>query len=175
MLATGARDMRSGSICPQGNIFGRAEVRIAIVAVLAAAFIVAFAAETASLPSEWWLVLLAVVAPLVLLLTAALAASLGEKVRLPDAVSTGVLVGGLVGIMFALGAFSPFALALGGRDLNEFGGEAFWYSQLILGVLYGAAGGAVVGAVCGVAAWALHFALGLKPVDREVDMKEGTR
>ncbi len=158
--------MRTSSAGPRG--------RIAIGAVLAAALIVGFAAETESLPGEWWLVLLAVVAPLVLLLTAALAVSLGEKVPLPNAVVTGVLVGGLMGMMFALGAFSPFALALGGRDLNEFGGEnASWYSQLILGVLYGAPGGAVVGAVCGVAAWALHFVLGGDEGDLTQDA-EGT-
>jgi len=148
--------------------------RIAIGVVLAAAFIVGFTAETASLDDELWPVLLAVFGPLVLLLTAALAASLGEKVTLPNAVVTGVLVGGLMGMMFVLGIFSPFALELGGRDLHEFGVDVLWYNALILGLIVGGAGGAVVGAVCGVAAWALRLALGQKPVDSEVDMKEGT-
>ena len=151
--------------------------RIATGAVLAAAFIVGFIQETASLHGELWpvLILLAVVAPLVLLLTAALAVSLAEKAPLLDVVVTGVLVGGLMGMMFALGAFSPFALALGGRDLNEFGGETYWSTQLILGLIVGGAGGAAVGAVCGVAAWALRFGLGQVRSDRGRGTRETDR
>ncbi len=141
--------------------------RIAIGAVLAAVFVVGFA-MAAWLPDERPGVVLSVVAQLLLLLvpalllTAALAVSLGEKAPLPNAVVSGVFGGWLMALMFVLGIFSPFALELGGRDLIEFGGDIYWYNHLIVALVYTGAGGAVVGAVCGVAAWTLRFALGQK-------------
>ncbi len=97
---------------------------------------------------------------LVLLLTAALAVGFGEKVPFMTALIFGVGVGCLTGITLVLGAFSPFALELGGRDLNELGADEPWDVRLTFGLIYWGAVGAVVGAACGMAAWALRFGLG---------------
>ncbi len=146
--------------------------------MLAAAFILGFAAETTSLFDEFWPEgVLTVIGPLVLLLTAALAASVGERVTLPTAVTAvivGLLVGGLTGIMFALGVISPFVLELGERDINDLGGELAWDFALALGLIIWGGGGAVLGAACGTAAWALRFGLGQMRSDRERDKKEAT-
>ncbi len=140
-------------------------------AVLAAAFMWGFAAATTALFDEFWpSVLLSGL--LVLLLTAALAASVGKKVGLVTAVVSGVVAGCLGGIMFVLGAFSPFALELGERDLNDLGGDIGWDVSLALGLIIWGAGGAVVGAACGIAAWALGFALGRKRLAPERDTRE---
>ena len=141
---------------------------------MAVAFVGGFAL-TAWLSDERPAVVLTVVGPLVLLLTVALVVILGDEVTLPTAVVSGVVAGFTMGTMFVLGILSPFALELGGRDLNEFGGDTGWPAPLIMGVIFMGAGGAVVGAVCGVAAWALHFALGQKPSDRELDTREADR
>ncbi len=131
-------------------------------AVLAAAFIVGLAIETTSLFEEVWPGAL-LLGALVLLLTVVLAASLGEKVTFPTAVTAvivGLLVGCVTGITFLLGAISPFALELGQRDLNELGGDVPWDDRLTFALIYWGAAGAVMGAACGVAAWALRFGLG---------------
>ncbi len=140
-------------------------------AVLAAAFILGFAGETTSLFDEVWPGVL-LLGALVLLLTAALAVGFGEKVRLLTAVVSGVVAGCLVGIMFVLGASSPFALELGERDLNELGADEPWDVRLTFGLIYWGAAGAVVGAACGVAAWALHLGLDRKRVAPERDTRE---
>ena len=139
---------------------------VATGAVLAAAFISGFATETTSLYDEFWPGVL-LLGALVLLLTVALAAGFGEKVRLLTAVVSGVVAGCTVGIMLVLGAFSPFALELGERDLGDVGGDLAWDTALPLALIYVGAGVAVVGAVCGTAAWALHLALGRKQLAHE--------
>ncbi len=128
-------------------------------AVLAAAFISGFATETTSLYNEFWPGVL-LLGALVLLLTVALAAGGGKKVRFLTAAVSGVLVGFLAGIMLVLGALSPFALELGERDLGDAGGDLAWDTALTFALIYVGAVVAVVGAVCGTAAWALRFALG---------------
>ncbi len=140
-------------------------------AVLVAAFFWGFAAETASLYDEFWPSVL-VLGALVLLVTVALAVGLGGRVQLPTAVVVGVVAGCLTAITFALGASSPFALELGGRDLNELGGDFPWDTALTFGLIYWGALGAVVGAACGIAAWALRFGLGQMRRERERDTGE---
>ncbi len=133
-----------------------AHPRIGMTAVpLAAAFAVGFAAETASLYEFWPSVL--VLGALVLLVTVALAVGLGERVRLPTAVVAGVVAGCLTAIVFVLGASSPFALELGGRNLYELGGDSPWELTLTIGLIFWGAAGAVVGAACGIAVWALRL------------------
>lgn len=146
---------------------------VAAGAVLVAAFILGFAAETTSLFDEFWAgAVLTVIVPLALL-TAALAASFGEKEPFVGGVLFGVAGGFLTGIMLVLGFFSPFALELGERDLNDFGGpDLVWGDTLAFGLIIWGAGGAVVGAACGIAAWALRFALGRMRSDREQDTRE---
>ena len=142
--------------------------------VLVAAFIWGFAAETTSLFDQFWPGMLWMGA-LPLLLTAALAASFGKKVMLPTAVVFGVVAGFLTAIMFLLGVFSPFALELGERDLNELGADEPWDVRLTWGLILYGAGGAVLGAVCGIAAWALHFGLRQKGLGGERDTREAGR
>ncbi len=156
---------------------GIVKVSVGFGAVLAAAFVVGFAAETASLYEEFWSGAL-LLGGLVLLLTAALAASLGERVTLPTAVTAvivGLLVGCLMGITFLLGAISPFALELGERDLNDLGGDIGLDVSLTIGLIFWGAGGAVAGAASGTAAWALRFALGRMRSGREGDTSEAAR
>ncbi len=160
--------MRTGSAWTRG--------RLAIGAMLAAAIIIGFAAETASLFDEFWLAVVAAFTLLALLLTAALAVRMGESVSLAAAVVSGVMAGYVTGAMFVLGTFFPFALELGGRDLNEVGGDAGWLAVLIVGVpIYGGGGGAALGAVCGTAAWALWMGLGRRSSDRQPDATEAGR
>lgn len=140
----------------------------AVAAVLATAFFWGFVGETMSLFDEFWSSVL-LLSALVLLLTVALAASVGEKVTLLTAVTAvalGLLGGGIMGITFVLGAFSPFALELGERDLNDVGGDIGWDVSLTLGLMIWGGGGAVLGAACGTAAWALRFGLGQVRSDR---------
>lgn len=148
-----------------------------VAAVLAAAFILGFVAETTSLYDELWPEgVLTVIVPLFLLLIAALAAGFGEKVTFMTAVLLGLTAGCLTGIMFLLGAFSPFALELGERDLNDVGGaDLAWDFALTLGLIIWGAGGAVLGAASGIAAWALHLGLGRKRSDHERDTTEAGR
>ena len=147
---------------------------VATGAVLAAAFILGFAAETTSLYDELWPQgVVTVIVPLALLVTAALAAGFAKEVPLLTAMVLGVGAGFLTGIMFLLGAFSPFALELGERDLNDVGGaELAWDFALTLGLIIWGAGGAVLGAASGIAAWALHLGLGRKRSDHERDRGE---
>ena len=153
---------------------GIVKVSAGFGAVLAAAFIVGLAIETTSLFEEVWpgVLLLGV---LVLLLTVVLAASLGEKVTLPTAVTAvivGLLVGCLMGITFLLGAISPFALELGERDLNDLEGDIGLDVSLTIGLIFWGAGGAVAGAASGTAAWALRFGLGQVRAAHERDKRE---
>jgi hypothetical protein len=149
-------------------------VPLAIPAVVVAAFIGGFAAETTSLFEERWLGLLTLVA-LALLLTAALAATLQGKARLLTALALGLPVGSLAGIVFVLGAFSPSALELGGRDLYEFGGDMVWEASLAWALIVWGAAGAVLGPVCGTAAWILCISLGRRSSDRRPDATEAGR
>ena len=134
---------------------------VATGAVLAAAFILGFAAETTSLFDEFWPgAVLTMIVPLALL-TAALAASFGEKETFVAGVLFGVAGGFLTGIMLVLGFFSPFALELGERDLNDFGGrDLVWGDTLAFGLIIWGAGGGALGAASGTAAWALRLGLG---------------
>ncbi len=144
-------------------------------AVLAAAFMWGFAAEAASVDEFWrWRGLL-IFGPLALLLTATLAASFEKKVPLLTAVVFGVVTGCLTAMMLVLGVFSPFALELGERDLNELGPDLAWDVSLALGLIFWGAGGAVVGAACGVAAWALRFGLGQVRSAGDRDTRETAR
>ncbi len=157
---------------------GIVKVSAGFGAVLAAALIVGLAIETTSLFEAVWPGVL-LLGALVLLLTVVLAASLGEKVTLPTAVTAvivGLLVGCLMGITFLLGAFFPFALELGGRDLSDWGGgDIDWDDSLAFALIFWGAVGAVVGAACGIAAWALRFALGRMRSGREGDTSEAAR
>ena len=159
--------MRVGSVDVRGSV--------GVAAVLAAAFIWGFAAETASVDEFWRWKGLLIFGPLVVLLTAALAAGFGKKVRLLTAVVFGVVAGCLTAMMLVLGVFSPFALELGQRDLNELGADEPWDVRLTMGLIYWGAGGAAVGAACGIVAWALHFALGQKRIAREGDTRGADR
>ncbi len=79
------------------------KVSVGVGSVLAAAFVMGFAVETTSLSDEFWPegALIAIV-PLVLFLTAALAASVGEKVAFVSAVVLGLVAGFLTVIMFTM-------------------------------------------------------------------------
>lgn len=145
-------------------------------AMLAAGFIWGFSAEVSSVFDELWLAVLTVIIPWVLLLTVALAAIVDRNVRLPSVVLIGLVLGSLAAMLFILGVFFPFALELGGRDRQDVGEElGGWSVVLPWFSMAGALGGAAVGAVCGGAAWALHFGLGQKGLDREGDTREAGR
>ena len=149
---------------------------VGIAAVLAAAFILGFVAETTSLFDEFWPQgVVTVIVPLALLVTAALAAGFAKEVPLLTAMVLGVGTGFLTGIVLFLGAFSPFALELGERDLNDLGGDIAWDVSLTLGLIIWGAGGAVLGAASGTAAWTLHLGLGRKRPDHERDKSEAGR
>ena len=116
---------------------------------------------------------LTVIVPLALLLTAALAASFGEKETFVAGVLFGVAGGFLTGIMLVLGFFSPFALELGERDLNDFGGrDLVWGDTLAFGLIIWGGGGAALGAASGTAAWALQLGLGQVRSAHERDKRE---
>ena len=80
-----------------------------------------------------------------------------------------------MGITFLLGAISPFALELGERDLNDLEGDIGLDASLAFALIFWGAVGAVVGAACGIAAWALRFALGRMRSGREGDTSEAAR
>ena len=149
-----------------------------IGAVLAAGFISGFSTETTSLFDEFWSGML-MMGALVFLLTIVLAAIISRDVPLLTGavlgLVTGCLIGILVGIALVLGASTPFALKLGGRDLADVGGDLAWGPALAWALIIVGAGGAVVGALCGIAAWALHFGLGEKRLGREGDKREAGR
>ncbi len=159
-------DMRTGSAGTRG--------RLAIGTLLAAALIAGFVTQTESLFDDFWSSVPAVFGLLALLLAVALTVSLGEKVALPAAVASGVRMGCLSGMAFVLGVFSPFPLGVGGRELDEFGGDTagpvvlFWF-LIVLG-----GGGAAVGAICGTAAWVLRMSLGQRPSARKPDAREAS-
>ena len=137
-------------------------------AVLAAAFILGFAAEATSLFDEFWPdVVVAVIAPLVLLLTVALTASLDEKVTFMSAVVSGLAAGCFTGMVFVLGVVSPFALELGERELNNIASELSWQVAITLGLIIWGTGGAALGTASGAAAWALRLGLGQMRSERE--------
>ena len=144
------------------------KVSVGVGSVLAAAFVMGFAVETTSLSDEFWSegALIAIV-PLVLFLTAALAASVDEKVAFVSAVVLGLVAGYLTVIIFILGVVSPYALELGGRELSDLEGALDWVVALTLGLIIWGGGGAVLGAASGTAAWALCFGLGLVRSHRE--------
>ncbi len=150
---------------------GIVKMSVGFGAVLAAAFVLGFVGETMSLFDEFWPGVL-LLGALVLLLIVALAVSVGEKVPFMTALIFGVGVGCLTAITWVLGASWPFALELGGRDLNELGADEPWDVRLTMGLIYWGAVGAVLGAACGIAAWALRYSLGQVRSGRERDTRE---
>ena len=88
------------------------------------------------------------------------------------AVGAGILLGVAGGMVFILGAFMPYPLGLGGRELREFGTpDVSWFNILWSWLLLGAAGGAVVGVAAGAIAWALNSGFG----EHEPIVREGNR
>ena len=150
-------------------------VFLAVSLVLAAAFTAGFAAETTALFDQFWFGLLTLVAPLALLLTAALAATLRGRARLLTALALGLPVGSLAAMVLVLGAFSPSVLELGGRDLYQVGGDLAWGPALAWALIVWGAAGAVLGLACGTAAWALWMGLGRRSSNRQPDATEAGR
>jgi hypothetical protein len=135
------------------------------VVVPAAAFTGGIAAEMASLFDGFWSLVLPVFIPLLLLLTAALVARFLEKTRFQA--ELGALVGCAAGLLFFLGAFLPFVLEIGERDLTEFGDDSAWHARLAGGLILVGAAGAALGIGCGLVAWAMLAVLGHSPNGRE--------
>lgn len=130
----------------------------ALAAVFASWFAAGVATELAAGKLDrisWWLLFYMLIGLLLVLLGASLAATRRGS-RLSTVVVEGALAGATALLLFALGVFLPFAVGLGGRDLDEFRGELY-LGQLLLLLL---GGSATVGALLGVFAsvlgrWAL--------------------
>ena len=127
----------------------------ALVAVLALWFAAGVAVEVAAGKLDrisWWLLFYMLIGLLLVLLGASLAAT-RRGYRLSTVVVEGALTGVAALLLFALGVFLPFAAGLGGRDLDEFGGEFDLGEYLTLLLGGSATVGALLGAFAGVLGW----------------------
>ncbi len=144
-----------------------------VAALLSAAVIWGFSGEVSSVDG-FWPFILGVVLPWLLLLTVALVAITEGNVRLSSALLSGLVLGCFMGMLFVVGWFSPFALQVGGRNVEDFGADGSWSFLLALGLIAGGLAGIVVGPISAVTAWALQLGLGQVRSDRERDKKEAT-
>ncbi len=114
------------------------------------------------------LLLITAVLPWAVVLTVALTgiARWGSR---SAAIGAGILLGVAGGMVFILGAFMPYPIGLGGRELRGFGTpDVVWFNWLWSWLLVGAASGAIIGVGAGAIAWALNSGFGAdKPIVRE--------
>ncbi len=124
-------------------------------AVLALWFVAGVAVEVAAGKLDrisWWLLFYMLIGILLVLLGASLVATRRGS-RLPTVVVEGALAGVVALVLFGLGVFLPFAAGLGGRDLEEFGGDLGLGASLRLLLAGSAIVGALAGAFAGSLAW----------------------
>ncbi len=103
---------------------------------------------------------LLVVLPFVFVMVLLLAATVKREMRPESALQLGALIGSIAAMLFIVGVFSPYALTVGERRLDEFAGEARWSEGPIVWMTLAAMAGAALGAVCGRTVWALKRGFG---------------
>jgi hypothetical protein len=90
---------------------------------------------------------------LLLALLGASLAAIRQGPRLSTIVVEGALAGAAALAVFALGVFLPFAAGLGGKTLDEFGGDFDSGEYLMLLLVGSSTVGALLGVFAGVLGW----------------------
>jgi hypothetical protein len=128
-----------------------------LVLGLAGSFIAGVLVEVQNVLGPDWLFLL--VAPLLIAAWAAIAArlALGAARELLASVLLAAFLTSLVFMTGILGTFFPFAVGLGDRDLELYGGhDHTWHDWLTMMLTWSGIGGAAFGAFGGFLSWAFR-------------------